>query len=267
MNTKIFLELCCNHNGDIQQAKKMIQEAANLKVFGIKLQKRDLDSIPLNKRNQPRNPSNSFGLTFYEHRKALEFSIQQIVELKDFTENLGLEFSCSAFDLVSAQQLLDIKCKWIKLPSQLLLDESLYRLLHNQSVAKIAISTGMHDYDEIIKSKWYSSADIRYYCISEYPAQNINLSCIKILPNINGYSSHELNGYAIPYAVCLGVELIERHFTLDKNRKGSDHKLSSDPIEINRIISEINMVENILGSPNRILSDIELTNRKEYRGF
>lgn len=267
MKTKIFLELCCNHNGSIKIAKDLIEQAAELKVFGIKLQKRDIDGLEESVKNQPRNLSNSFGKNYYEHRKALEFSKSEIKELKSFAEERGLKFSCSAFDLQSAKDLVEINCKWIKLPSQLLLNKEIYIYLKDKIDFKVAVSTGMHDYNEIKKSDWYYNANIVYHCVSEYPAENLNLSSIKKLNKINGYSSHEIAGRAIPYAVLMGLEYIERHFTYDKNAKGSDHKISSDYSEMKKIIEEIEYVEKILGSEDKVLSETELLNRKIYRGF
>jgi sialic acid synthase SpsE len=112
------------------------------------------------------------------------------------------------------------------------------------------------------------AADVLMHCISQYPAQlkQCNFAWMNLNP-YNGYSSHEKNGDAIKFAVASGIKYIERHFTLDKKDKGSDHKMSSDIEEMQRIIKEIQIVEDILGDGKRNLSADELTLGKYYRSF
>src|SRR5512136_849243 len=184
----------------------MIQDAAALGVWAVKFQKRDIESIPENVKIKPRSMSNSFGKTYYEHRKALEFNADQLQELKNYAEKLGLEFTCSAFDEKSIIDLIDIDCKYIKLPSQLYTDKSLQDLLLNQRKTKpfkIIVSTGMHEYDEILNNDWITMADIILHCISIYPCyrEEINIVTIQELikatigkGNEIGYSSHDFQG-------------------------------------------------------------------------
>lgn len=268
MKTKLILEIGCNHNGEIGLAESMIDAAAALGVWGVKFQKRDIASIPPEVALKPRSLENSFGLTYGEHRAALEFSIKQIEGLKDRAEAKGLFFICSAFDLKSAQDLLDIECQYIKLPSQLFTDMEMFKLLA-ESPARIMVSTGMHTADEIISGPWTRNTATIFHCISSYPAKldECQISIFKELPIFTGYSSHEIGGGAIPFAVAEGAEYIERHFTLDKNMKGSDHKISSDPEEVVKIMMMIGIAEKVMGSGERILSEDELKIRKIYRGF
>lgn len=268
---KLILEFGCNHNGDFNIAKKMIDEASKLGVWGIKLQKRDLGSIPLEVRNRKRSLDNSFGGTYGEHREALEFYIQQIRELKKYSERKGLKFICSAFDLISAKQLIDIDCEFIKLPSQLYLNHEMFRLLSNHK-RKVFVSIGMHEIKEVLNSKWLDEAFCVMHCISEYPFnyKDSQLGTISLLykcvKNFIGYSSHDKEGLAIPYAVVAGALYIERHFTLDKTMKGTDHgTVSSDPQDIKKIIKEVNKIEKM--AEYKKLSEEEKKIRKIYRGF
>jgi sialic acid synthase SpsE len=279
MKTKLILELGCNHQGDVVIAKKMIDQAVILGAYAVKFQKRYLDDMPNELRNKKRNLVNSFGETYYEHRKVLEFNNEEMAELQDYTIKSGLFFMCTAFDEQSIYDLASIGCKYIKLPSQLYSDEQprnvLLQIRDYISDIKILVSTGMHNAEEIFNSWWINYADILFHCISVYPncITNMNLQTLKDLCEIRsgkavGYSSHEHEGMGIKYAVLCGAEYIERHFTLDKELKGSDHgTVSSDSAEIKRIVSDIEWAENILGKDDRECSLKERAVRKIYRRF
>jgi sialic acid synthase SpsE len=287
MKTKIILEFGCNHQGDFNIAKQMIDEAYKLGVWGIKFQKRDIESMSEEEKNKPRSMSNSFGTTYYEHRKALEFTPKQLAELRDYCKTKNLRFVCTAFDLKSIYDLASINCHLIKLPSQLYRKERLKNALlsiRKKKGIKILVSTGMHTAleistglctnFEIYNNSWIQQANIIFHCISVYPAplQLINLSTLQRLKEIAkgkvGYSSHDLKGEGVKFAVLCGAEYIERHFTLDKTWKGSDHStVSSDPPEVQKIIAGIEWAEKLLGDPERLCSPKEQKVRKVYRGF
>lgn len=280
MQTKIILEFGCNHQGNIDYAKQMIDQAKELEVWAVKLQKRDIDSIPDYVKNKQRSLNDSFGLTYYEHRKALEFDIEQMFELKSYAETKGLVFICSAFDEKSVDVLTQIGCEYIKLPSQLYSDENLkVKLLSAKEICKtkILLSTGMHSAEEILNNTWMQKADIIFHCISVYPhyVNEMNLIFLNALVQQSGrhgftpgYSSHDVNGYGIPYAVMAGAKIIERHYTLDKKLKGSDHAtVSSDYTEMKAIINSIKATELTMGDSKRECSNREKKTRLIYRGF
>lgn len=280
MKTKLILEFGCNHQGNISIAKKMIDEAANLNVWAVKFQKRDLASIPKEIANKKRDMSLSFGETYLEHRKVLEFDLSQLEMLKAYAESKGLIFICSAFDHKSIIDLIELKCEYIKLPSQLYTDKELKDLLlacKKKHKTKILLSTGMHCYDEIVNNDWLENVDYLFHCISVYPhdikkMNLIFLSCLTKLSNkynfIPGYSSHDYKGMGIHYAVIAGAQVVERHYTLNKQMKGSDHStVSSDYAEVQKIITDIGLSEEILGNEKRECSQAEIEIRKVYRGF
>lgn len=274
MKTKIILEFGCNHQGDYKIAEKMIDEASKLGVWGVKFQKRYIDGLADDLKIKPRDLSNSFGKTYYEHRKALEFEILDLAALQKHAENKGLIFCCTAFDEYSIHELSKNGCKLIKLPSQLYTDLHLKQVLEyykNSQGLSVAVSTGMHNLEEIENSDWIEDADIFFHCISAYPfpVTEANLETIRTLckyrKNI-GYSSHENEGLAIPAAVLCGAEYIERHFTLDKSMKGSDHStVSSDVQEMEKIISDIKHVERMLGDSKRKIGFREEKIKGVYR--
>lgn len=276
--TKIILEFGCNHNGSIENAYKMLDEAIQLGVWGIKLQKRDLSLLEYGAKYIPRKAVNSFGENYYEHRKALEFSIDQIKELKTYAEKYGLEVMVTAFDTNSIKQLKDIGLKYIKIPSQLLsnyeMNRELFKAKLENVYLKIICSTGMHTIREVTEWQYIDAFDIIMYCKSIYPADINKINMInfqelrKKLNNCIGYSSHDKKGFAIPCAVILGAEYIERHYTLDKTMKGSDHTtVSSDFDEMEGIIEEIKYAEMIMGSPewDELQSDEEKKIKRVYR--
>jgi sialic acid synthase SpsE len=272
MKTKIILEVGYNHNGDIELAKDLIGAAKELKVWGVKFQKWDINGFPKELKKKVRNNPNDYGRTYEEHRKYLEFDIKQLKELKKYAEKLGLEFVCSGKDLVSLKQLVEMGCKWIKLPSQRYLDNDVFKYMYyarKEQDVKIMASTGMITGKQIVKSRWFAKdgADVLMHCISQYPAKEENVNLAWVSERYNGYSSHETEGRAIQYAVARGCEYIERHFTLDKTDKGSDHAISSDVKEMKRIIKEIEYVEKILGEKKRDIKKEEIELGLYYRSF
>jgi sialic acid synthase len=268
MNTKLIAELCYNHLGKIDVAKQMIDKAKDCGFWAVKFQKWDYENFPDAIKKQPRNDKNSFGKTYYDHRKSLEFSIDELLQLKKYTEKKELEFICSGKDLTSIKLLIENGITNIKIPSQKLLNFEIFDFLQWQHEKLfIIVSTGMHSKDEIISSKYPTIAKVMMHCVSLYPARldECNLGWMRQAGIYNGYSSHEIDGAAIKYAVLLGAEYIERHFTLDKTMKGSDQAISSDENDIKKIIAEINEVEKYM--TDRKLTEKEIENRRYYGSF
>jgi len=282
--TKIILEFGANHQGNIYNAIKMIDEAAKLGVWGIKFQKRDCDLIPKEIGNTPRKPENSFGSTYYEHRKALEFSVDQIASLKEYAEKAGLKTVVTVFDLISMDQMIRLGFEYIKLPSQFYSNYAMNLQLFDLKIPmsdvhpyfKIIVSTGMHTLRELDMWPWFDKSDITMYCRSIYPC-GLNDIDFKMALNLKeklkqsrfGYSSHDKQGCAIPYMILLGAEYVERHYTLNKEWKGSDHgTVSSDFHEMQGIIVDIKEIESRLAVDNSIelASEAEKKVRLTYRG-
>lgn len=279
MNTKIILEVGYNHSGSMDKAKEYIREAAKLKVYAIKFQKWEIDEFPDHIKNQKRQDENSFGDTYYEHRKFLEFDIGQLLELKTYAEKKGLKFICSGKDFTSIKKLVEAGIQFIKLPSQRYKDNDIFKYLYNQQKTnnvKVLVSTGMQWGREIIRSRWIQEADILFHCISLYPAP-LNKLYFEFMRRLFflrqkngkacGYSSHEIDAKGVPISVAIGADYIERHFTLDKNDKGSDHKISSDVKDMKKLIKEIEEIEDMLGNGTRDLCEEEHKLRVKYRSY
>jgi len=186
---------------------------------------------------------------------------------------MELKFVCSGKDMGSLKLLVEAGFEYIKIPSQRYHDHDIFIYLYRERQKRkfcIMASTGMLNGEQILKSRWKDEdgADVLMHCISLYPAllNQCNLAWMKNM-SYNGYSSHEIEGKGIKYAVCLGAKYIERHFTLDKNDKGSDHKISSDVKEMKRIIKEIKEVEEVMGDGKRNISEDEIKLGNKYRSF
>lgn len=281
MRTRVMLELGCNHQGSVDLARRMIDDAQRLGVFGVKFQKRYPDSIPEETKRLPRNPKDSFGDTYYTHRKALEFDVDQVAALKRHAEYRGLAFAESVFDPHSLKDVLDVGVRYVKLPSQFFGCEILSGQLVSWRDLRhdlfIMQSTGMHTTREVVTSPWLKSFDVTLYCRSIYPhdVAQADLGSARTIfgalgdPDRCGYSSHDRDGTLIPWLVVMGASWVERHYTLDKAMKGSDHHtVSSDFAEMRGILDRIEEVEGMLECRNvDSLVDVqERANREFYMG-
>lgn len=250
----VIADICCNHMGDFNYAKKMIKEAKEHGVDIVKFQKRDIQTWVNRKPelyNAPHpNPINSFGKTYKEHREFLEFSIEQQKELRDYCKKLGLLYSISAFDLESAKQIISIQPDVAKIPSASNMNYELIDYLCDNFDGEIHISFGMLNKEEVEKIIEYFCQKKRnedlviYACTSGYPVMPEDTCILEVADLKNkyndkvkgiGFSGHHLNTAIDIGAYVLGAQYFERHFTLDRNLKGTDHKLSLLPDEFKKL--------------------------------
>lgn len=283
MRTKLIMEIGCNHQGEMAHAKQMIDDAEELGFWGVKFQKRDIASIPESMKFVKRDLKNSFAENYYDHRAALEFSTAQMIELKEYAEKKKLAAIVSVFDFVSIEEMiLNAGFHYVKLPSQFYTHFTFNKILFAMRLmGKIFFiaSTGMHSIKEITDYQYFGRHDLTMYCRSIYPHEISEVSFTsflslrdklrKVNPKSFGYSSHDKDGEAIKYCVLLGAEYVERHYTLDKTWKGSDHStVSSDKEEMKKIIADINYIESLLESScEKDILEKEKKVRMVYRGF
>ena len=258
---KVFFiaEAGINHNGSIETAKKLIDLAKKTGADCVKFQKRNISRI-LTKEglNKVYASKNAFARTYGEHKKFLEFSFDQFKELKDYCEKVGILMTASGWDEESVDFLYDLGVPFFKLASADLTNTPL--LIHTALKGlPMVISTGMADIEDVNRAyeiiSVYNSKICIMQCTSSYPTNidEIDLRVIETYKNkfrhaLIGYSGHE-QGTAITLgAVALGAKIIERHFTLDKTMKGSDHSASLDETELIDLIKNIRIMERALGS-------------------
>ncbi|KAK6644176.1 hypothetical protein RUM43_000443 [Polyplax serrata] len=251
----IIAEIGQNHQGDINLAKEMITVAKTCGADCVKFQKSHLPS-KFNKGALLRSYDgpNSWGKTYGDHKRFLEFNEPEFIEIQKFAEQQDILFSTSVMDNVSLLFVNSLNVPFIKIGSGDTHNRQL--LKHAAQLGKpLIISTGMSNSSEIIDLynflQPFGTEFCFLHCVSSYPLppKDVNLNVIRhykeIFPDINiGYSGHEL-GIDIPLAaVALGAKIIEKHFTLDKSLKGTDHICSLNPDEFKNMVSSIRRYEN-----------------------
>lgn len=282
----VIAEIGCNHKGDIKIAKDMIKIAAlYCKVDAIKLQKRNNKEL-LSKEefNAPHpNPANSYGKTYGEHREYLELNLEQHKELKELCEEYGLIYSTSVWDMTSAKEITSLNPKFIKIPSAMNTHFEMLNYLFENYNGEIHISTGMTTSQEaeniinLAMEKGRNKDIVLYSCTSGYPVPFEDVCLLEISKIIDGYkdkvkaigfSGHHLGTAVDIAAFTLGAEYIERHYTLDRTWKGTDHSASLEPEDMRRLVLDINNVSKALEYKSEDILDIEKVQRKKlkYRG-
>ena len=282
-NINIVAEIGCNHMGQINLAKKFMDKLANYcDAKYVKFQKRDNTTLfnedEYNAAHP--NPVNSFGKTYGEHREKLELNINEHKILKKYSKKLGLVYATSVWDLNSTKQIVKLNPNYIKIPSGTNLNFQIYEYLINKYKGDIHISLGMTDKKEEKEIIRYFKKNnklhklILYSCTSGYPVP-FNQVCLleverlvkeyrKKIKSI-GFSGHH-NGIAVDMAaISLGAEWIERHFTLDRTWKGTDHAASLEPEGMRKLIRNSDEVIKALRYKNGKILKIEKDQRKKLK--
>lgn len=272
MSVFIIAEIGVNHNGDLNLAKKMILEAKKAGVDAVKFQSfkaNKLVSKGAKKADyQLKNTNNEESQ--YNMIKRLELTKEDHIYLKSLCDSEGIMFLSSPFDVESAKLLLSLSVDTVKIPSGEITNlpylEEIGSLYKN-----IIISTGMSNLDEIkeainILNKFGDKNITVLHCNTEYPTpmEDVNLLAIKTLEKeLNlpiGYSDHTDGIEVSISAVALGATVIEKHFTLDKNLEGPDHKASLEPKELKKMVDSIRNIEKALGNGIKLPSNSEKKN-------
>jgi len=270
--TKIIAEIGINHNGSIDIAKKLISIGAASDCDYVKIQKRNPDlCVPDNQKHKIR--STPWGdMTYLDYKKRIEFDAQQIQELKEYSENVGVIFFASVWDKDSIN-IMKNHSNITKIPSALITDLDLCRYARD-NFNKLIISTGMSTEEEIEKCVEACNPDIIMHTNSTYPCpvEELNLNYILWLKNKwknkeIGYSGHEYGLVSTFAAVTIGASWIERHITLDHNMWGSDHNSSLEPSAVFKLVKGIRDIESCFKYPisSRILFDKEKIKKESLR--
>jgi len=283
----LIAEIGCNHMGDINIAKEMIMIAKTFcKVDYIKFQKKDNEfwsKLKPEIYNNPHpNPINAFGNTYLEHREYLEFSIDQHYELKKYAEELGISYSCSVWDLNSAKGIVSLNPKIIKVPSASNNNFEMLDYLCSNFAGEIHTSLGMTtkaEIDRIVNffiAKKRNKDLVLYHCVSGYPVKFKDTYLLEIKRLLEkygakvkdiGYSGHHL-GIAIDVAAyTLGAVYIERHFTLDRTWKGTDHAASLEPDGLRKLKRDLMATYESLKYKEIDILDFEEVQKKKLKYF
>jgi N-acetylneuraminate synthase len=271
--TFIIAEGGVNHNGDIDLAKELIDEAVKAQVDAIKFQTfvtEDLVTKYAPKAEYQIIKTNKDESQF-DMIKKLELSFDSFRELKKYAEKKGILFLSTPFDPQSVEFLINLGVAAFKVGSG---DMNNILMLERitETNKPILLSTGMATLDEIsdiydfLKQRKVTKL-LLFHCVTNYPAP-FNTLNLKIIGALNskfnipvGFSDHS-TGIIVPQlAVAGGAKAIEKHFTLDKDLPGPDHQSSLEPEELKSMVETIRFTEEILGSPDKVISKIEKRNR------
>jgi len=268
-------ELGNNHQGSLETAAEMMRAAARNGADAVKFQKRHTESLLTREGfSAPYCGSNSFGKTYGEHRNALELSLDEMAEAKRLADELGLVFFASAWDMVSLRQMEDLEVELLKFSSADLVCIPLLRQAGSMGVPVI-LSTGMSTLPEIDAAvnellKFHDDIVI-LHCNSTYPCPEelIGLPVIEQLRRRYrlpvGYSGHERGLGPSVAAAALGACLIERHFTLDRNLPGTDHKASLEPADFGLMVDMVRETERAMQLRDKQVCPSEMASAKKLR--
>tara|TARA_Y100001947_G_scaffold105135_1_gene89916 strand:+ start:3131 stop:4006 length:876 start_codon:yes stop_codon:yes gene_type:complete len=279
----VIAEIGCNHKGDMEIAKELIKVAKIFcKVDAVKFQKRNnKELLTESQYNAPHpNPVNAYGDTYGEHREFLEFSIDEHQELKNFCTEMEITYSTSVWDLTSAQEIASLQPDFIKIPSACNNHFEMLTWLCENYSGEIHISTGMTTKDEIgelvnfFTEKGRNQDLVIYNCTSGYPVPFEDVCLLEItrmkqlyedkVKHI-GFSGHHL-GIAVDVAAfTLGANVVERHYTLDRTWKGTDHAASLEPSGLRKLKRDLSAVYQSLTYKEKDILDIEAVQREKLK--
>lgn len=275
MKTLIIAEAGVNHNGAMDVARKLIEAAAEAGVDCVKFQtfkaenlvSKSAQKAEYQKRNMGDGDDSQFAML-----KALELSPDQHFELIEYCEKKNVKFFSTAFDLDSIDFLDSLNMPMWKIPSGEITNFPYLRAI-GRTKKPVILSTGMANMSEIeaaidvlVRFGTTRGEITLLHCTTEYPApkNEINLRAMETMRSYFGlpvgYSDHT-QGIEIPVAaVAMGACVIEKHFTLDRNMNGPDHKASLEPNELKTMVEQIRNVEKAIGSGAKEPAKSEIPN-------
>ena len=279
----VIAEIGCNHMGNMDIAHEMIMTAAIFcKADIVKFQKRcPKELLSSEQYNSPHpHPENSFGRTYGEHREFLEFDFEQHRLLKKWCEDAGTIYSSSVWDLTSAKEIASLRPELIKIPSACNTNYEMLKWLCGNYEGQIHVSLGMTKHNEeedminLFKKEDRLKDVVLYSCTSGYPVPFSDVCLLEISRikekygddvNAIGFSGHHL-GIAVDMAAyTLGATYIERHYTLDRTWKGTDHAASLEPDGVRKLKRNLEAVYSSLKYKNSELLPIEIEQRNKLK--
>lgn len=251
--TYIVAEIGQNHNGELRLAKKLIDMAVQCGANAVKFQKRDIPSeLTIEAYNTIYDNPNSFGEIYGKHREYLEFDEEQHNELKEYATAREITYFCTPCDITSLELMERIKTPFYKVASRDLTNIPLIEAMGKLG-KPVIISTGMATYEDIDDAVEALNLPpdklIIMQCTSQYPCkpENVNLNAIKTLRQrykyITGLSDHSSGVILSSVAPVMGACIIEKHITLNRSMKGTDHPGSLEEIGLKKLVQYIRAIE------------------------
>lgn len=275
--TLIIAEAGVNHNGSLEIAKKLALTAKQCGADIVKFQTAKLDSLVSKYAHMADYQKKNIGeeMSQQEMLKKLLLTYDEFIELAAYCREVDIRFLSTPFDLKSVDFLEELGCHMWKVPSG-----EITNLPYLEKIAathkKVLLSTGMSTMEEVkeainVFEKSGTNNITILHCTTQYPApfDEVNLNAMLTLRSEFGkevgYSDHT-KGIEVPIAaVAMGATVIEKHFTLDRNMEGPDHKASLEPNELRAMIQAIRNIEQALGSGEKIPAESEIANKAVAR--
>ena len=280
---KVVAEIGCNHMGDMDIAKELIDLAKNAGAGYVKFQKRNNRELLTEEQYEAPHPVpyNSYGNSYGEHREFLEFTLEQNMQLKEYCDSVDMVFSTSVWDVSSAKEMLSFKPEFLKVPSACNNNFAMLQVLRDEFDGQVQLSIGMTTKDEVEEIvTFFEQTDqaksrlLLYSCTSGYPVPAKDVSLLEInylyekyeerVSEI-GFSGHHL-GVALDIAAyTLGARWIERHFTKDRTWKGTDHAASLEPQGLKKLVRDLNATYESLHMKESEVLPIEQVQRDKLK--
>ncbi len=279
----VIAEIGCNHRGEMDTAYELIKTASvYCKADAVKFQKRNnKELLTPDQYDAPHpNPANSYGDTYGAHREFLEFDIDQHAQLKKWCDEFGLVYSTSVWDLTSAKEIASLNPETIKIPSACNTHFEMLEWLCENYEGEIQLSVGMTTHEEereivdLFVREGRGKDLVLFSCTSGYPVPFEDIALLEInrlretygeIVKEIGFSGHHL-GIAVDVAAyTLGAPIVERHFTLDRTWKGTDHAASLEPEGIRRLKRDLEAVYKALTYKKSEILDIEAVQREKLK--
>ncbi len=279
----VVAEIGCNHKGDMEIAREMIGIAATFaKCEYVKFQKRTNRELltPEEYAAPHPNPMHAYGPSYGEHREYLEFDLDQHRQLQRWCREFGIGYSTSVWDLTSAREIATLEPDFIKIPSACNLRFDILRELARNYGGDIHVSLGMTTPDEerqivgVLREENALDRTVLYACTSGYPVPFDQLCLLEVREVAErygadihdvGFSGHHLGIAADIAAFTLGATWVERHFTLDRTWKGTDHAASLEPDGLRRLVRDLRAVSQALRTKDQPILDIEAPQREKLK--
>ena len=272
----IIAEAGVNHNGNIKLAKEMIDVAVEAGVDAVKFQsfKTDKLILPSIEKAPYQKITTSSTETQSDMLKKLELTREQTKELMDYCRRKNIIFISTPFEKMSLDELYELGVPAFKIAATDLTNIQFLRQVAEKG-KPIILSAGMCYLEEVqraLETIYPINKDvILLHCTANYPINDseANINVIRTFQEtfdiLVGYSDHSQGVGASPYAVAIGAKVIEKHFTLDQNMEGPDHKASVTPDELRQLVLDIRRVEKYLGDGIKMPSYSEQMTRKSLQ--
>lgn len=274
MGTFVIAEIGINHNGNLDIARQLIEDAAKAGCDAVKFQKRTIDVV-YSKEYLASARQSPWGTTQRAQKEGLEFGENEYRQIDQWCAANHLAWFASSWDIESQLFLRKFSLKYNKIASAMLVNLPLLKTIAEEQ-KETFISTGMSTLEEIdVAVDIFQKSNcpfILMHCNSTYPMEeaDANLRVLDVLKErygcLIGYSCHASSNFVAVCAVARGAVTIERHITLSRTMYGSDQAASIEPQELSELVALVRRTERVLGNGKKELSQTEMETKAKLRG-